>query len=158
MTKAWSMAAIVAIVAGSGAWAVLRVNWSPPRPALACNDVFAADPTLEVPDDSSDPFRVHVSLRNKRPPAVAQLQIIDANGFGWVLRDLPADERVQHVVQLPRVKATHTVRTILLAPEEAERARVIRKAARAFDLRGWWGARGWLEPAATVCAVFQVAP
>jgi len=154
--RALLLAAIVAL-AGAGGWGLLRVDWSPPRPTVACEAVFDGPLTLTVPDDPGEDFRLDGQLLRDRPEVVVQHQIVDANGFGWTHRSLAADGRDAYRTGLPRVPRTHTIRVGVLAPEEAARAGAVARTARAFDLRGWWVARGWLTPALTPCQTFSVA-
>lgn len=153
--RGWALALCVGLVGALG-WSLLQVEWAPPRPTLACDDVFAGALTLEVPDDPRADFRVGGPLQPDRPAAVVQHQIIDANGFGWVNRSLPADAAGEHRTGLPRVPRTHTIRVGLLAPQEAQRARSVEAAARAFDLPAYRAALGWVAPAVTVCHTFEV--
>lgn len=150
------LAACVAL-AGLGGWVLLGLDWAPPRPTVACADVFAGPLTLTVPASLDDGFRVEATLLPDRPAVVLQHQIVDANGFGWVNRSLAADAPAVYRADLPRVPRTHTIRVGVLAPAEAERADAVARAARAFDLRAWWGARGWVTPSVDPCQTFAVA-
>ena len=145
-------------LAGALGWALLQVEWAPEQPTLACEDVFAGALALAGPEDPRADFRVSGALQPDRPAAVVQHQIIDANGFGWVNRSLPSDDRGEYRTGLPRVPRTHTIRVGVLTPEEATRAREAQAAARAFDLRAFRAALGWVSPAVTVCQTFAVAP
>ena len=154
--RALALAAVVAL-AGAGGWGLLRVDWAPPRPTLACEDVLAGPLALTVPEAPTDDFRLEAPLRTDRPASVLQHQILDANGFRWVNRSLAADATGPYRTGLPRVARTHTIRVGVLAPEEAERATAVARAARAFDGRAWRAARGWLTTAVTPCQDFAVA-
>jgi len=154
--RALLLAAIV-VLAGAGGWGLLRVDWAPPRPAVACADVFDGPLTLTVPDDPDASFLLAGQLLRDRPAAVVQHQIVDGNGFGWVNRRVGETASSAYRADLPRVPRTHTIRVGVLAPEEAERADAVARAARAFRLGAWWSARGWLTPAVAPCQTFAVA-
>ena len=155
--RALLLAAIV-VLAGAGGWGLLRVDWSPPRPTVACETVFDGPLTLTVPDEPDADFQLAGRLLRDRPAVVVQHQIVDANGFGWVNRRVAENASPAYRAGLPRVPRTHTIRVGVLAPEEAERAEAVARAARAFRLRAWWAARGWSTPAVTPCQTFAVAP
>jgi hypothetical protein len=154
--RALALAAVVAL-AGAGGWGLLRLDWAPPRPTVACEAVFEGTLTLTVPDAPGEDFWISAPLRADRPAAVVQHQIVDANGFGWVNRSVAADAVSVYRAGLPRVPRTHTIRVGVLAPEEAERAAAVARAARTFRWRAWHAARGWLTPAVTPCQTFAVA-
>ena len=156
MNRAALALALCVVLTGGAGWGLLRVEWAPDRPTVACADVFAGTLDLEVPADARAEFRLSGTLHGDRPAVVVQHQIIDANGFGWVNRSLSADGAGEYRTTLPRVPRTHTVRVGLLTPEEHERARRVQEAARAFDLRAYREARGWVAPALRLCQRFAV--
>lgn len=145
---------VVAI--GAVGWALLQVDWTPPRPSVACEDVFDGPLTLVAPSEPRDAFRIAGVLHASRPAVIVQHQIVDANGFGWVNVSVPVDAPTVYRAELPRVPRTHTIRVGILVPAEADRVRAIETSARAFDLRTWWRVRGWLTPALTPCQSFSV--
>jgi len=143
--------------AGIAGWAVLQPDWAPDRPTLACDAIFATGPTVHAPDVPDGRFVVQAELLPDRPDAVLQHQIVDANGFGWVTRDLRAGAPTAYRTELPPVPRTHTIRVGVLTPDEEARARATREAARAFDLRAWRAVQGCVAPAVTLCETASVA-
>jgi len=143
------VAAVTALAALLG-WLALHLDYLPSRPTVACDQVFATPPTLE-PSGASYRVRLH-PLAHPRAAVIA-FQIIDSNGFGWFLQDTPGKADWQ--VPLPAPYPIRTVRVGVLAPAEAQRARAIDRAARAFDVGAWVRARGWAAPALTLCRSFD---
>jgi len=129
----------------------LRVDYSPSLPSVACAQVFDTPPTLQPAGAS---YRVLLGLQRQPKPAAVAFQTIDTNGFGWLILTPPA-QRTWDVL-LPAPYPIREVRIGVLAPSEASRARTISTAARSFDVRGWWSARGWAAPKLTLCSTFHV--
>ena len=140
----------VTVAAALLGWFLTHVPYSPPLPAVACDAVFATAPTIEP---SGNSYRVLLHLRADPEPAVVDFQIIDSNGFGWILRDLPAGPRLAGRPARP-LPHPHRPRGRAGAIEAA-RATAIRRAARAFDVGAWVAARGWAAPDLTLCRSFD---
>lgn len=149
MTAAARIAGLTALVGLAGILA-LNVQYQPSRPSIACNQVFDGRPTLEPAGRS---YRVILRLRANPKAASVVLQTVDTNGFGWLVLT-PPPRRVWAVL-LPETFPIREVRVGVLAPSEANRARTIKEAARAFDVRRWWSARGWVAPKLTLCRTFH---
>lgn len=147
----WVMAAGIAGYAG------LQAELTRPLPEHRCDEIFAAPLQLEpLTSNAPEPYTLTGQLSESRPEVVLSYQIIDQNGFGWILQRLPSEAPTEHRRRLPNVRNTHKVRVGVLATAEAERATIIDQAARSFNVAGWLEAQGWLAPKLALCQTFTL--
>lgn len=149
--RAVTRIAAAAIVLGGIAWLALHLPYTAKSPLVPCTSVISGSPVIVTVGRQ---VGLAMTLHVAHPPAVAVVQILDGNGFGWLARKVPQSSRWH--IDLPQDRyRVRTIRLGLLSVSEAERASIARRAAREFDVSTWVEQRGWDAPHMAVCATLE---
>lgn len=145
------------VVVGLTGHALMGLDLDYPWPEHGCQEAFTGPLQLTpLISNAPEPYLLTGTLQPRRPDLVIQHQIIDRNGFGWVMRQVAADAPATYRTTLPNIRDTHTIRIGILASAEAARASEIDHAARAFSWQRWRAAKGWVAPQLTLCQEFTL--
>ena len=145
------------LVAALSGWRLMTIEWLPVVTPLDCKAILSQQPRLEgIAGTSESEFRLAITLNENHPDVVLIYQLVDQNGFGWLVERAEPGSPVEHGKELSTGYPLRQIRLGVMTPSEYARAKAIDRAAAHFDVRDWLQLRGWQAPHLTICEAFDV--
>lgn len=138
-------------------WRLMTVEWLPVVTPLDCKAIFSSQPKLEAISGASErAVQLTITLTENHPDVFLVYQLVDKNGFGWLVERADPESARQRSTELSTGHPLKTIRLGVMTLSEHERARAIDRAAQHFEVRDWLRLRGWQAPHLTICEAFDV--